>query len=175
METMTKEQYTRIRKDNAITKACMPVLKRHIEGSNYGIFEHSSGQRISTVSERYCLVHNEQLLRPFVNQFGIDNMTNLVQYGNGRYLFASFETGRQFDMGNGDIINERIILQNSYDKTKSFNFGLGAFRRVCVNQLFNSQSLISYRKIHVGVIPVTELVCEALSNYTTNQFSFWKA
>jgi hypothetical protein len=79
------------------------------------------------------------------------------------------------DFGGGDIIKEKLIISNSYDKTRSFSFFFGAFRMVCTNGLFTAMaSAITFKKIHVGEIPVDTLVKSALENYAKNDFSFWK-
>jgi len=84
-------------------------------------------------------------------------------------------TGREFDFGGGDTLKEKILVRNSYDKTKSFSFMCGAFRMVCSNGLYvGVGSVLAYKKIHVGEIPVDSIVNDALSRYSKNDFSFWR-
>lgn len=82
---------------------------------------------------------------------------------------------REFDFGSGDIIKERLIVQNSYDKTRAFSFMLGAWRMVCSNGLYGWSSVgASYHKIHVGDIPVEGLIEGVLSRYHENAFDLWR-
>lgn len=130
------------------------------------------GRQISKVSERYELVPNFNLVQPIVDHFGLENVKKVSRWGKS--FTYEIETGRSFDIGGvGDLIKERIVIQNSYDKTRSFAFLFGAFRLICTNGLYYGQMNLGYKKIHVGEIPVREIVRGAIENFSRNDFANW--
>ena len=151
-----------------------PVENMAGVGTKRQIVNGLTGKVISEVSSRYTMVTNKEVIQPFIEHFGIGQLKTVTVFNAGRSYAFKFETGRQFDLG-GDRINEQLVVQNSYDKTKSFSFMFGAFRFVCSNGLYTAAgSVITYKKIHVGDIPVREMVQEALSGYMGNNFAFWR-
>lgn len=165
------------RKQRAIEGACFPVEKVSLEAGTFGIMNRQTGRIISEVSKRYTLVPNEKIFRPFVDKFGIDSLKIFLTYGGSKYYYAAFNTGRQFNLGTPeapDLIDERLIVQNSYNKTKAFSFMFGAFRFVCSNGLYSGQAIVAYKKIHVGEIPVDEMVKTVLDSYQSNNFDLWR-
>lgn len=160
-----------------VERVCPPVEKvaNPELRMGYEIRNGLTGQRISEVSKQYTLIDNKRLLMPFLNHFGIGSMRELRTYGGGKYLYVSFDTGRQFDMGRGDFIKERLIIKNSYDKTRAFSFMLGAYRMVCSNGLYAFDSVgLDCNKIHVGDIPVEQLIDGVLNRYSENTFQLWR-
>lgn len=134
----------------------------------------ADGRRISQVSERYTVVQNNDLVRPFLNYFGEDNLASMKVF-NGRKAYQfKFYTGREFNFNGDDIVKEQIVIGNSYDKTRSFSFLFGAFRTVCSNGLYTGQATLIYKKIHVGEIPVSLMIRQVLDTYKSNNFEFWK-
>jgi hypothetical protein len=165
------------RKQRAVDWACYPVRKVEAGGGKYHLIDGSTGRIISEVSKRYELVPNEKVFRPFVNQFGLENLKRFFQYGNGKYAYAEFNTGRRFNLGTDeapDIVDERLVVQNSYNRTRAFSFMYGAFRQVCANGLYSGQAIIAFRKKHVGDIPVDEMVNTVFNNYQQNNFDLWR-
>lgn len=165
------------RVQRALDQACYPVHKVEADNGKYHLINGQTGGFISQVSQRYELVPNDKVFRPFVEKFGLANVKRFYQYGNGKFTYAEFETGRTFNLGvaagEADIIRERLVVQNSYDKTRAFSFMLGAFRLVCTNGLYSGQALIAFRKKHVGEIPIDEMVSNALTSYHSNSFELW--
>jgi len=161
---------------NRLERAFFDVEKRQVTdrlGNQITAVTDKYGTVISKVSDRYTLVDNKTLIQPFVDKFGMP--AKLTEYANRKSYIFEFNTGRDFDLGGGDIIKERIVIANSYDKTKSFSFFFGAFRMVCTNGLYTAMgAVIAFKKKHVGEIPVTQLVKDALGSYTENKFDFWK-
>jgi hypothetical protein len=173
MDTMRAQQI----KQWNIQNACFPVAKIELENGKFGIVNRQTGKLISEVSQRYTLVPNEKVFMPFVGKFGIERLKTFLTYGGSKYYYAAFNTGRQFDLGLPgvpDLIDERLIVQNSYNKTKAFSFMFGAFRHVCTNGLYSGQAIIAYKKIHVGEIPVDAMVKTVLDSYQSNNFDLWR-
>lgn len=154
--------------------AFFPVSKSIDPETGKYMVAKNTGEKIAEVSEDYELVRNEEVVMPFINHFGIDRLVK-VDVSNARRSYAfEFKSGRVFDF-DGDQIEERLIIRNSYDKTKAFSFMFGAFRFVCSNGLYYAvNSALVYRKIHLGNIPVQDIVYNALNTYEQNDFSFFK-
>lgn len=161
-----------------IERAYHNVEKIYAGGDRHYIINTDTGEKISEVSNRYTLIKNKDIFQPFIEKFGIENVSRFIQYGNGKYTHMEIETGRGFDFGerNGrvDTIKERLVIQNSYNKTKSFAFMFGAFRLICTNGLYTGTALINYKKIHVGEIPVAKLIADVLNRYQYNSFELWQ-
>lgn len=136
------------------------------------LVNRETGNKITQVSDRYTIVHNRDLVMPIVSKFGIDALEDIKNYGNS--FFYCINTGRQFEIQTGDIVNEQIKIINSYNKTRSFRFMIGAKRLVCQNGLIAFRAdMVNYKKIHVGVIPTKELTELVLNNYMSNTFELW--
>ena len=165
------------RKQRAVEWACGPVRKVEAGDGKYHLIDGNTGRIISDVSKRYELVPNEKVFKPFVEQFGLENLKRFFQYGNGKYTYAEFNTGRTFNLGTDeapDIVDERLIVQNSYNKTRAFAFMYGAFRHVCTNGLYSGQAVIAFRKKHVGDIPVDGMIQTVFNSYQENNFDLWR-
>ena len=161
----------------ALDQITFPVEKVKLSDKRYSLVNGRTGLPISEVSNRYTVVQNSEIFMPFVEKFGMDNMKTSYSYGAGKHYVAKFFTGREFDFGTPgqpDIIKEQIIVQNSYDKSKSFSFMFGAFRFVCSNGLYTGTALVNFRKIHVGEIPVQEIVQSVMNSYEKNNFATWE-
>lgn len=172
--------YTIEQKKKAIESTFYPVEKVDALNAKTGRMEKvlrdaSSGRVLTTVSDRYEVVQNRDVIQPFVEHFGVDRLTFCKQF-NRQYMYK-FETGRTFTMPDerysGDVIKEQLIVSNSYDKSRAFSFMFGAFRLVCTNGLYTGTMTLGYKKIHVGTIPVGDIVQSALSNYSKNSFDAW--
>lgn len=164
-------------KQRAVDWACYPVRKIEAGEGKYHLINGNTGRIISEVSKRYELVPNEKVFKPFVERFGLENLKRFFQYGNGKYTYAEFNTGRQFNLGTDlmpDIVDERLIVQNSYNKTRAFAFMYGAFRHVCTNGLYSGQAIIAFRKKHVGDIPVDGMIQTVFNSYQDNNFDLWR-
>lgn len=169
-----QKRYSDNHKQFVLDKTFIPVEIADRDDGRF-LVDRDNSRVISRVSDRYELVRNEDLVKPLVQEFGIGNVSMIKRIGAYQF-FYKVNTGRQFDIaGNGDIVDEQIVITNSYNKTRSFNFMFGAFRLICTNGLYTGQCTFNYRKIHVGDIPVAELVQNVLDNYTKNDFKLWRA
>jgi hypothetical protein len=179
MLTMTEERKNRLTEyyKRKTKESYFAVEKIKLSEDRYGIINRETNELISTVSKRYCLVKNWDVVEPFIKEFGHENIKKFYTYGKGKYLYMEIKTGRKFNFGTEDKpdwIEEILIIQNSYDKTKSFQFKLGAFRWVCSNGLFSGVAIINYKKIHVGNINIFKLIMDTLTKYKDNTFENWK-
>lgn len=171
-EILTPEKLER--RKAVVASHFYPVDLREEAGQRF-VVNANTGEHISEVSDRYRLIPNSTLIQPFIEKFGVQNITHMRSFGKKQNIIVKIKTGRRFDIsGQGDIIDEQVIIQNSYNKSKSFSFMMGAFRMVCSNGMYIGHSAISYKKIHVGEIPVDEIVAGALANYEKESYSTWK-
>lgn len=176
-----REVQRRDYKKSRIEASYFPVEKVKYADNKHRIINKETGDVLTGkddfVTDRYTVVQNRQVFQPFVDRFGIDNVKTHFGYGNNKFYYMEINTGRRFNFGteeNPDFVDERMIIQNSYNKSKSFSFMVGAFRWVCSNGLYSGTALVSYKKIHVGEIPVMKLVFEAMLKYEDNTFDTWK-
>lgn len=131
------------------------------------------GRSIAKVSDRYTLVRNRDIIQPLIDKFGWENVNRVESTGNS-FLYE-IGTGRSIDIdGNGDLVDEKLVAWNSYNKTKAYNFALGAFRGYCSNGCYFGMAFFNYKKIHIGEIPVKSLVENVLNTYQQNDFGLWK-
>jgi hypothetical protein len=155
-------------------KALAPVRKVKLtsgsEGAGHYLLD-CEDKEICKVSDRYELVQNRDIFMPLLEKFGKDSVDEVLH--RGKSFNFKIRTGRTFDIGTGDKIAEQIVGQNSYDKTRSYKFMFGAFRFICSNGMFVGHAQIAFRKIHVGDIPVEQMVKEVLANYEKNNFETW--
>jgi hypothetical protein len=153
-----------------------PVKKIRRGKNKYSIIDGDNNP-LSEVSKRYTIVQNRDIFKPFVDTFGADNIKSFYAYGNRKYYHMAIDTGRTFNLGtevSPDMIKERIVIQNSYNKTRSFCIMMGAFRWVCTNGLYSGKADVTYKKIHVGRIPIKSIVNKALKVYNKNNFETWQ-
>lgn len=158
--------------ESVLESSFFPVTK--IKDDNrlgYALVD-DNGRKLADVSERYELVHNKRLVQPILDKLGIDKLVRYQRQGNNFYYL--FDTGVTHDFGDGDILKHRILVRNSYDKTRSYSFINGAFRIVCSNGLVTLQAGFKYKKKHVGEIPVDDHVQKILNSLEGVDFSFWK-
>lgn len=150
------------------------VTKRANESDlGFGLY-NDLGQKISDVSAGYRLINNRDLVKPLVDRFGEDSVKRIYSY-NGRKNYAyEIETGSDIVVADGDVVKQRLLILNSYDKSKSFRFILGAFRSYCFNGLFNGLSFANIQKAHVGVIDVEGAIQTTLNRVgDLSAYSHW--
>jgi len=164
---------SRIR-EGRIEDSFFPVQKVRDDNKLGYALTDQYGEKLAEVSKQYRLITNEQLVKPLIDHFGIDKLVQYKRQGNK--FFYMFDTGREGDFGDGDIVKHRILLWNSYDKSKSYSFAEGAFRMVCSNGLYTRFGTgFDYKKKHVGNIPVSRHVAQVLKKYNESNFEYWKA
>lgn len=155
-----------------LAKYLLPVSK-HPNGASKFELRDSDDNVITEVSKDYRLINNHEVVNPLMERFGEPERVARIRNSHA-YIFEFF-TNREFDLGDGDTIKEKLVVRNSYDKTKAFSFFYGALRMVCTNGLYTSCGMsIEYRKIHTGEIPVHEVIQQALRTYQQNNFDFWR-
>lgn len=174
--TLTSEQEYKMKQ---VARYCRPVKLAPVldQPNRRAVVDELTGQSIATVSNRYTLVNNADVIRPIVDRFGVDGLTKLYGYGNGKYTYGEIFTGREFNIeynGQPDIVKERLIFQNSYDKTKRLVIMLGAFRKVCANGMFTGTAFVNIKTKHVGDIDARGVLDAVFTTYSENAFDLWR-
>jgi hypothetical protein len=161
---------------NALERINMPVSdERDADGKR--VLVDYTGHTVARVSDRYALVQNRDIFGPIVAHFGEDKIKRVMVQGRGRYAHMMLETGREFSFsynGQTDVIKERLVIENSYNHTRSFRFMFGAFRMVCSNGLYTGQAVLAIRRIHSGRIDIGGIVQNVLDSWETNSFDLWR-
>jgi len=169
-------QYTTEQKQRALDNLCGPVVldNRIDRNGNPGRYtvDVRRDRPICKVSDRYELVQNADLVKPIVDRYGVSSLVRASGYRSGITHFE-FETGREFDLGAGDVFKERIVLQNSYNKTRSFRLMMGAFRMVCSNGLYTGQADTVVRQIHTGKIDAPGIISKGLDVMAGHEYALW--
>ncbi len=133
---------------------------------------NSYGRTVSIVSNKYKLINNSELVQPFIDRFGFDNLLTAQQKGNEQYYFT-FNTGKDINI-NGEVLKQRIIIANSYDKSRSFVFMAGAFRHYCSNGLYTGNAFEAVKRKHIGEIDVKGIIDSVLTSYDSVDYSLWE-
>lgn len=167
--------YTKERKQQVLESSYYPVKIVEHEDHNLLVDARPEYRNrvISKVSKNYELVENERVIQPFVEKFGVDNLSSVIR--NGDSITYEIKTGRNLEIVPGDSVEEKLIVQNSYNKTRSFAFMFGAFRFVCCNGLYTGQAFITFKQKHMGEIPINSIISEGLNSYENNNFDLWRA
>lgn len=160
----------------ALERVTAPVSdERDADGQR--VLVDIAGNTVNRVSDSYTLVQNRDIIKPIVDAFGVDKVKRVVTYGRNKYTHVALETGREFAFeynGERDVIKERLIIENSYNKSRSFRFMFGAFRMVCSNGMYQGQATFAIRRIHTGKIDVAGIVRETLGQWEKNSFDLWR-
>lgn len=169
------------RMQDAINRVTMPVYDQRDETGRY--LEDFTGKRLANVSDSYALVQNRDIIAPFVKRFGVDSVKRVCLYGASKYVHVAIATGRSFSFeynGQGDRMDERLIIENSYNKSRSFRFMFGVYRSVCANGLYTGVSFAGIRRVHTGRIDAPGIVSQVLGAYEENvkagkdSFDLWR-
>lgn len=140
----------------------------------YALRGTRSGRVFSHVSENYCLVQNRDILLPFLDRFGAKSVRKLIGLAGGKTLITEFETGEDVQIG-GEVLRQRLLITNSYDKSRAFSFILGAFRTYCGNGLYNGAAELAAKRVHIGNIKVNAAIEEVFASYgDKKKFDHWR-
>jgi hypothetical protein len=143
-----------------------------------------TGEVLDTVSERYKLLQNEDLLGAAEEAFAKLNgelgnkFTRKVVVGQGgNTLFADYRfEERHGKLKVGDEVGFGITVKNSFNRTLRPAAEAGAIRCICSNQMCVLQPEVSLeRKKHIGEVDVSfiaEAVHKALQNWEKGQETF---
>lgn len=156
-----------------IESTFFPVVKAPNESNlGFGLYNGITNRKITDVSKRYCLVKNEEFIKPLLDHFGHEKFEKVIVCGNT--FIYEINTGVKVEIEEGDFVSVRIIAVNSYNKSRAYNLMAGAFRSYCSNGMYNGFAFAKHKKIHVGDIPYQEMVKYVLERYPKANFSHWK-
>lgn len=170
-----------------------PVVRENMIQSNQkdtgydALYNGNNGEPISVVSRKYKLVEHKT-----VNDFAINLFNNKgiefeetkteVTY-NGTKFYKEFQfpeyaidpavlTGVKNSALDGVEDNDgyslRVILQNSYDRSKAFTFTFGAYRLVCSNGLVIGKALDTFKIRHMTTPDFSKIGDSFVKNLETS-------
>lgn len=131
-----------------------------------------TGEELGYSTERYGIVQNADLLSKAESAFdsrGIKYERNVYATNDGAKLRAVYDLqGEQFRTTVpmvGDIMNYRLTVQNSFDRTLRVSFALGLMRLVCLNGMQTMEKDIDMVSKHSTKLNLDNLITDsALDN-----------
>jgi len=131
-----------------------------------------TGEELGYSTERYGIVQNADLLTKAESAFdsrGIKYERNVYATNDGAKLRAVYDLqGDQFRTTVpmvGDIMNYRLTVQNSFDRTLRVSFALGLMRLVCLNGMQTMEKDIDMVSKHSTKLNLDNLITDsALDN-----------
>ena len=131
-----------------------------------------TGEELGYSTERYGIVQNADLLTKAESAFdsrGIKYERNVYATNDGAKLRAVYDLqGEQFRTTVpmvGDIMNYRLTVQNSFDRTLRVSFALGLMRLVCLNGMQTMEKDIDMVSKHSTKLNLDNLITDsALDN-----------
>ena len=121
-----------------------------------------TGEYIASVGDKYRVVQNEEVYRPFCEAIiesnldlnGLDIRTSIGNAGRSLTSFIFPEHSVQLK---NDITNLRIIARNSYDGTWKFQVDTGGFRVACANGQVVGNFKNAYNNKHTSSFSVKDM------------------
>ena len=131
-----------------------------------------TGEELGYSTERYGIVQNADLLSKAESAFdsrGIKYERNVYATNDGAKLRAVYDLqGEQFRTTVpmvGDVMNYRLTVQNSFDRTLRVSFALGLMRLVCLNGMQTMEKDIDMVSKHSTKLNLDNLITDsALDN-----------
>ena len=156
---------------NKVERTFFPVRKEaHPEGRMQIV--DGNGRTISRVSERYCLIPNKDIVTPFIERFGYENIDDVRVQGN-RFTYK-FNISEKIDIGEGDFVRPQAIVGTSYDKTARVWVMGGMMRQVCGNGMFGLMLGINFSSLHLDNVPWKDMVSGAVNSCRDFNVENWR-
>lgn len=130
---------------------------------------------LGVVSKKYAIVEHTKVIDGFREAFGDEKLNERIQltHNGARLHYEVTLPNVLVDVGGGDKIALRLIVQNSYDGSHRLQVIFGAFRLVCKNGLIIGRKFLSVSRKHLGQVSM-ELDVEKIRKqieYTTAMFT----
>lgn len=116
------------------------------------VFREDRDETLSIVSDQYKLVQHKDALQPAVALLhgeGWGVKASRVER-NGASAFVELERRDKTVTIVGQQVGERLMLRNSYDKSSSLSFTLGAIVLICGNGAVAPRGKVGFSGHHVG-------------------------
>lgn len=165
------------------TKTGYSYLWDEIEAPNHKAIVDESGRMISVVGKNYNLVQNRDIIPQYEDAIMRSNLdTNgikrNIQYShNGARTIVDYTfPSHRVSITEGDELDLKISVLNSYDGSWKFMSMVGAFRLLCTNGQIVGNSFSSYYGKHTRSLDVSMAVRKlesALDVYLQN-VELWK-
>ena len=117
------------------------------------VLDSRTGTQFDIVSDLYKIVYHEEivskLLEALPEEYGKAEITiNMYRGGARTGIQALFPNMGDFKV-NGSVINPKILLRNSYDRSTNVVFDWGAMETICTNGLIAFVSKEQTRAKHI--------------------------
>jgi hypothetical protein len=115
------------------------------------VFREDMKKPIATVSDRYHLMEHKTVVneaRKFVSLFG-EPTARFHMGKDGAVLVGTYDYKEVTkEVKKGDVVGLRVIIENSYNASKSISYKVGALRLVCLNGMVGCEDIFSMRFRH---------------------------
>jgi hypothetical protein len=136
------------------------------------VVDLDTGPRIvNFCSENYTLVSNEELLDPIEKALSTEfDLQKIVKIrDHAKFYIDYILKDVLFDLGNGDKVNPRIRINNSYDGSLKFQGMVGAYRLICSNGMVVGETFEKVKTMHTAsVTNSAKAILEASVNIADN-------
>lgn len=139
-------------------KLFFPVSEEPISISGNEITSHKAIVRndtndvLSIVSSDYQLFKNEEVLRPLKKILKDNQNVNIKKVWtaqNGASSFIELDFPKQIrELKKGDVVSNRMIIMNSYNRLKKLSVMFGLIRLVCTNGMVSGRKVFSLSSKH---------------------------
>ncbi len=129
-------------------------LDKNIIQNRKLILDKKEGTQFDIVSDKYELVHHEEVLYKFLNaipeEFGEPKLkTSIFKYGARALFEMEFPDIKDFNI-KGSPVHPMYRLKNSYDRSSHLSYSAGAMEQVCTNGMMAFKSKDNQSAKHIG-------------------------
>lgn len=150
----------------------------YVDGLDTGkdaIIKKSPHQVLSVVGRGYGLVEHKTAIGVFDSvlrkSYKKEPVRSVILVKDGARSYTTYNVPEKIVLHGKDVVCIRLILQNSYDETKSMSIMLGGYRLVCSNGLVIGETLVRIVRKHTSGLDINSLgdkVKEALEVFKTS-------
>lgn len=145
-----------------------------------------TGEILAVHKDKYRLQKNADIFGAFDeslagNNLDLRGMTvkDELAYSGGRAIRTYRMPAHRVDIGNGDVVDLMLKVQNSYDGSRRFGMTFGAFRVLCSNGLVIGDTMLDVRAKHttgLDIATVTDKLSDAIEVFeqSSGQWAQWK-
>jgi hypothetical protein len=150
---------------------------------NYkAIVNPETGDTFSIVSQNYKLLKHEEALEVVLEavdkneEFGRYEVNTELLKNGSRMVTEIVFPDVDFDVGNGDLVNPKIDIKNSYDTGWQYEVHFAALRQICANGLTMGEQFAFYIKRHTQALNteiVQQILIKGMQEFS-KQTDLWK-
>jgi len=154
--------------------------KKFVENKRL-IIDANTGAQFDVVSNKYNLVHHEDvlsnLLKACPKELGTPDINVLFWKDGARFrATATFPDLKDSEVKKGDPVRPRVVFKNSYDRSSYLRFEYGAVQLVCSNGLVAYEKEGETSTKHLGntnIENLSDLIKDKIGNFAS-QLGIWQ-